>query len=238
MTTIGIPPATVVPYAPPSSEHWLGADALGRSFLPMLLKGAAWTLADVAGAATLALAIAALVAIWGSVFRGAWGRFVFGVASTFSFATPLVAVLLLLYSFLGDHPVVFPLTAGLLLWGTASLTLQTAIAQEMRSTYIRAARGLGIGRLRVLTFHLLPNLVPAGFAAWLSNWPAMLSASILAAYLGAHSASPRLGSLLKAGYDLFPGCWWLWLPPTLMACLSFAFLFLSTERRFTQKTGP
>ncbi len=222
------------PYTAPSLSYWLGTDALGRSQLPMLLSGTAFTLLDVVAAASLALIIAGFVATLGSAFRSGWNRFVFGFATTFSYSTPLVAVLLLLYSIFGDHPAVFPLTAGTLLWGTAALTLQTAISNEMRSVYMQAARAQGIGRTRVLVFHLLPNLIPSVVAAWLANWPTILSVSILAAYLGAHGDSPRLGSLLKTGYELFPACWWLWLPSTLVTCLVFVLLFLALQKPLLQ----
>ena len=216
------------PYSSPSADYWLGSDALGRSFLPVLLEATVNTLIDVGAAASLALLIAILIASLGSLFRGSVGKFTFNLASTFSFSTPLIAVLLLLYSIWGDHPAVFPLAVGSLLWGSAVLTIQTALSQETRSSYIKAARSFGISKTRVLFVHLLPNLLVTLRIAWLANWPAMLSASVLTAYLGAHGGSPRLGSLLKTGYELFPSCWWLWLPPTLVTAATFAVLFLIT----------
>ncbi len=219
----------LAPYAPPSVENWLGTDALGQPFLAVLLKSTVWTMLDVAGAASLALLLALLVATFGSVYRQRLGRFVFRIASTFSFATPLIAVLLLLYSVFGDAPFVFPLTVGCLLWGSAALILQTAISQEWQSEYIKAARGFGITRLRLIIGHLLPNLREPLRAAWIASWPAMLSASILTAYLGASGGSPRLGSLLRTGYELFPATWWLWLLPTVIVSASFAALFALTE---------
>ena len=220
----------LLPYSHPSTGQWLGSDALGESFLPLLIKGTVYTLADVGAAATRALLIAVMIASLGAVFRGILGRFTFNLASTFSFSTPLIAVLLLLYSFLGDHPAVFPVTVGCLLWGSATLTMQTAIAQEANSGYIKTARSFGISKTRLILIHLLPNLVTSLRAAWLANWPAMLSASIITAYLGAHGGSPRLGSLLKTGYELFPSCWWLWMPPTIVTCGTFVIIFLVTEQ--------
>jgi len=222
--------ASLPPYSHPSADQWLGSDALSQSFLPLLLKATAYTLADVATAASLALLIAIVIASLGSLFPGVFGKFTFNLASTFSFSTPLIAVLLLLYSIWGDHPAVFPLTVGCLLWGSAALTVQTAISQETRSDYIKAARSFGIGRKRLILVHVFPNLLSSLRAAWLANWPAMLSASVLTAYLGANGGSPRLGSLLKTGYELFPSCWWLWLPPTIITCVTFAAFFMIVER--------
>jgi ABC-type dipeptide/oligopeptide/nickel transport system permease subunit len=221
--------AKLPPYSGPSASQWLGTDALGESFLRLLLQGTIYTLVDVFIAATIALLIAIIVASLGSFFRGTLSRFIFNLASLFSFSTPLIAVLLLLYSLFGNHPVIFPLTVGCLLWGSATLTIQTAIAIEAHSSYIKAARSLGITDARLFLFYLVPNLVIPIRAAWLANWPSMLSASILTAYLGAHAGGPRLGSLLKSGYELFPSCWWLWLPPTIVVSIIFTLLFLGTE---------
>ena len=226
--------ASLVPYAPPSLDYLLGSDSLGRSYLLLLLKSTGLTILDVGAAATLALLVATFVAIFGSIFRGTIGRFVFGLASTFSFSTPLIAVLLLLYSVLGDSPAVFPLAVGGLLWGSAALTMQTAISQEWRSSYIKAARALGMTSFCLVFKHLLPNLVSPMRSAWIANWPTILSTSILAAYLGANSnSSPRLGSLIKTGYDVFPACWWLWLPPTIVTSFAFIGVYLCLQRFLT-----
>ena len=118
------------PYAPPSFENWLGTDALGQSFLSQILQSTGLTILDVVAAASLAVLWAFVAATFGSIFRKGIGQFVFGVASMFSFATPLIAVLLLLYSIFGDSSLIFPLAVGSLLWGGAALTLQTAMSQE------------------------------------------------------------------------------------------------------------
>lgn len=219
------------PFAPPSLSQWLGSDALGQSFLRILLVGSGLTVADVVLAATIALFIGFMVAMCGSVMRGWAARFFFTLASTFSFSTPLLAVLLLLYSLVGDHSAVFPIAAGGLLWGSSALTLQTALARERRSTYLKEARALGFGSSQILLGHLLPNLIPHFRAAWAANLPVVLSTNILVAYLGAHGSNPRLGSLLKSGYELFPACWWLWLPVTVMTCVAFAVLFSLSSKK-------
>lgn len=227
--------ATLPPYSHPSADQWLGSDALSRSFLPLLLKATAYTLADVAVAASLALLIAIVIASLSSVFPSVFGKFTLSLASTFSFSTPLIAVLLLLYSVWGDHPAIFPLTVGCLLWGNATLTVQTAISQQIRSDYIRAARGFGLGKSRLILVHVIPNLLSSLRAAWLANWPVILSVSVLTAYLGANGSSPRLGSLLKTGYELFPSCWWLWLPPTFVTCMIFTILVSATQQTASRR---
>lgn len=214
------------PFSPPSSEHWLGTDALGQSYLGVLIKSTTLTIVDVTLAASLALLLGLLIGSLGATLSRNTGRFMFRVATTFSFATPLIAVLLLLYSIVGDAAFVFPLAAGALLWGTSALTFQTAISNEWRADYMNTARSLGMTPTRLIFHQLLPNLIPPVRAAWTANWPIMLSVSVLTGYLGAHGGSPRLGSLLKSGYEIFPSGPWLWLPPTVVTSLMFAILFL------------
>ena len=226
------------PYAPPGLECWLGVDALGRSFLPRLIAGSFTTALEIAFAATLALLIGLVFGGIGASGKGLAGRLVFRTGSMLSFSTPLIAVLLLLYSFAGDRRGIFPLSAGILLWGPAAMTFQTVIARERSSDYMKMAKALGIPPLQRTLFYLLPNLGPAAAQAWLANWPVMLTAHLIAAYLGATGGS-TLGSLLKSGYDIYPSAWWLWLPPTLVSAGLYALVQIMLANRSSQRLkGP
>lgn len=217
-----------LPYAAPSTQHWLGTDALGNDYALALGKSTLFTVLDVASAATIAVAIGALFAVIGSAARGFAGRFIFRLATVFSFATPLIAVLLLLYSLLGDRAYLFAIVVGSLLWGNSALTLQTAILERWNAPYMLAAKAQGLPLLIRIMKCLMPALSTPTRAAWVANWPMILSVSVLTAYLGATAGALRLGSLLRTGYDVFPSVWWLWLPPTLIVSLLFwaAFQFI------------
>jgi ABC-type dipeptide/oligopeptide/nickel transport system permease subunit len=227
----------LAPYAPPGLGHVFGADALGRSFAPLLVSGIASTILDVVLASIIAVAVAILLASLGSVYRGRYARFVLGLAAAFSFSTPLIAVLLLLYGTFGDRRIIFPAVCGFLLWGNATLTIQTAIARAWASPYVRAARSMGVTRFAILRIHLLPNIVGPLFAAWVANWPMMISVSVLVSFLGAKGPEVNLGSLLKTGYEIFPSCWWLWSFPTAAVCLvTFLFYALAWSTALTTKS--
>lgn len=215
-------------YSLPSIDYWLGTDATGSSVLETLLKSTTYTLLDIIAASTLAVVIALPFAAASASNSSFASRLLFRVATTFSFATPLIAVLLLMYSIYGDSPLIFPLVAGFLLWGNSALTLQTAISFEWNALYIIAARSTGLADPFLIRHHLIPNLIVPIKAAWTANLPIMLSTSVLTAYLGANTNNLRLGGLLKTGYDLFPSVWWMWLPATVVVIAAFILLFAAT----------
>lgn len=217
-------------FRPPSFTHFLGTDTLGTSLGRSLLSATAWTLFEIVTAAAIALTLGLVIGLAGSLARGVWARLFFTFTSTFSFSTPLVAVSLLLYRFLGSEVLVFPLAAGLLMWGLPAFTFQTALSLELDSLHVRASRAQGLSGTTIILFFVLPNLTGACVASFVSMLPLLLAANISVAFLGAHGGDARLGSLIKSGYDFFPAAWWLWLFPTATAVILLLLLAALANR--------
>ncbi len=144
-------------YRPPSAEHLLGTDALGRDVLARVLVSTQLTLG-------LAMAAVAIGVITGTVLGTAPSvlpRWAGRVLSTFvNIAVAFPGLLLALF-----FAVIFGVgTTGAVLAigfamapGYARLT-QTLSASIAGRDFIAAARVAGVSRLRVLLRHILPNI--------------------------------------------------------------------------------
>lgn len=180
-------------FAPPSAEHWLGADELGRDLMLRLLHGGRVSL-------TVGLAAAAVAAVIGTCVGLAAGwrggmldtllmRLVDGVI-----ALPLLPLLIVLAAVdltklgleEGGDASLYRIVAivALVGWtGVARLVRAATLAARSRD-YVRAARALGARPARILLRHVLPNAAsPILVASTLSVGNIILFESVLS-FLG------------------------------------------------------
>lgn len=219
-----------MPLEPPSAVHWLGTDALGRDVLHLILTSLTFTAADVLLAAIIAVMVGTAIALSCAMLPTWVSRCIFSVTVTFSFATPLIAVLLFAYRITGDHALLFPTVTGMLLWAIPETTIHAALLQNLNARYVKFAQSLGLQRHTILIRLVLPNLAPHIWSSFVALIPPILSANILVAFLGIGTTTVRLGGLLKMGYEFFPACWWLWLPSTLVVFICFLIFLRLTFR--------
>lgn len=151
---------------PPSWQHWLGTDALGRDLLLRSLQGSVTSL--------LVGVFASLFSFMSGIAIGLWSGWKGGLSD--SFFMRLVDVMDSLPDLLLACVIVFlvreslsvsslsgsvlGVSLGLGLSGWMSLARQTRVLtlREARQDYIQAARSLGAGPFRILRKHLFPNI--------------------------------------------------------------------------------
>jgi len=156
---------------PPSAEHWLGTDELGRDFLIRLLEGGRISLA-VALAAALGAALIGTVVGLVAGERGGWVDALLMRGTDWVIALPLLPLLIVLSAVdltkLGLSPaaasddltkllrlVVIVVLVG---WTTTARLVRGATLAAMGQDYVRAARALGARPSRILFRHVLPNI--------------------------------------------------------------------------------
>jgi microcin C transport system permease protein len=195
--------------AVPSSENFFGTDDRGRDLLAQLIYGfrvsvlfalALTAIGTVLGVVTGAvqgyfggktdLAFQRFIEIWGSMPE-LYLLIIFSAV----FA-PSVALLLVLLSLFG--------------WMGLSDYVRAEFLRNRQMDYVRAARALGVGNLRIMARHILPNsMTPV-----VTFLPFRMSAAILALTsldflgLGVPPGTPSLGELLSQGKANIDA-WWI-----------------------------
>ena len=190
--------------APPSHEHWLGTDEIGRDRFARVLYGTRISLLLAPAAALLSTLMAALVGGLAGYLGGAWARSAMAVTDLFLSLPWLFllitvrAVMPLNVSPLASVLVTF-LMLGLLGWTSAARVLCSTAGSLRSSDFVRQARASGLGGARLFWVQVLPNLKPVLYAQFWISIPAFIlsEANLGILGLGVAEPMPSWGSLLK-----------------------------------------
>jgi len=206
---------------PPSPEHWLGTDPLGRDVLSRIIFGSRVSLKVgfvAVGLATLiGLIVGALAGYYGGWVDLALMRFVDLMLCFPSFFL-ILAVIALLEPSIWNIMVVIGVTGWM---GVARLVRAEFLSLKERD-FVLAARALGASDARLILRHLLPNaLAPVMVSATLGVAGAILTESALSFLgLGVQPPTPSWGNILTAGKDNIEIAWWLSVFPGLAILLT------------------
>lgn len=211
-------------YAPPSAQHPLGTDDLGRDVLVRLLYGGRVSLAvglvGALAAALIGTAIGVPAGYFGGRLDAALMRLTDGVI-----ALPLLPLLIVLAAAdpaklglppdLARHPALdlgrISLIIALVGWTTAARLSRGATLAVKQREFVLAAVALGAGPGRIMARHLLPNVVsPVIVAATLSIGNVILLESALSFLgLGIQPPLPSWGNMLTNALET------VWAAPAL-----------------------
>ena len=200
--------------APPSREHLLGTDSLGRDLAARLLHGAATSLQVGLVSTSVAFSIGVLLgALAGFFGRGIDFAVSRGIEIVLCFPT-----FFLILAVLAFRPPSMPLlfmVIGLTRWPGFARYTRGEVLRVREAAFVDAARAAGAGAVRTLLTHVLPHaLTPALVVATFSLAGAMLvEAGLSFLGFGVPEPLPSWGSLLSDAQGT--GRWWLVLFPGL-----------------------
>ncbi len=190
--------------APPSRQHWLGTDDIGRDRFARVLYGTRLSLLLAPAAALLSTLMAALIGGLAGYLGGMFQRAAMTVTDLF-LSLPWLFLLITVRALLplNVSPLISVLATflilGMLGWTSAARVLCASAASLRDSDFLRQARASGIPGARLFCIHVLPNLKPVLLAQfWISIPVFILSEANLGILgLGVAEPMPSWGSLLK-----------------------------------------
>lgn len=161
---LGLDPTTTHPewkHLPPSTDHLLGTDGLGRDYLARVLVGGQTSLLVGFTAATASVIVGVLYGATSGYYGGRIDEammrlvdFLYGVPYMF-----LVILIMLLFSDTArGNPVPVFLALGLVEWLTMARVVRGQVLALRDREFVLAARLLGASDARVILGHLLPNI--------------------------------------------------------------------------------
>ena len=217
-------------FAPPSWQHPLGTDALGRDLLTRILYGGRISLAVGFSVVCITLLIGVPVGAIAGYFGGPVDNILMRITDA-ALTLPSLLVLILLSAVLREvnapliekNPVItIAMVIGLLSWMFVARLVRAAYISIREQDYVMAARTLGATDLRIIVKHILPNAVgPIIVESTLEIGYAILEESGLSFLgFGIKPPTPSWGNLLSNAQDHMTKHPWLAIFPGIMIFLT------------------
>jgi peptide/nickel transport system permease protein len=211
---------------PPSAHHLLGTTQQQQDVLSQLLVGTRSTVLVAFVAGWIAMVLSVVV----GVTAGYMGRLpddLLSMLANFFLVLPALPLLIVIFGFLktnqGSDDLLIGVVIALTGWAWGARVLRAQTLSLRNRDYVDAARISGERSWRIITFEILPNLIPIVASSFLFTVLYGVGTYTALAFLGL--VNPNHWSW---GGELFyaqvaggvsGGYWWLFIPPGLAVAL-------------------
>lgn len=196
-------------YQPPSSRHIMGTDGLGRDVFHRLVQGTRIAFQVGIMTSLIAIPLAVVLGCLAGYFGGWIDDLIVWLYSTMA-SMPGILFIISIAMIVGRGLLGVYLGIGLTTWTHLCRLMRGETLKHKHQTYVRAARALGVGHLRVLFRHILPNIFHIVIINFSLRFPAAVSTEVILSYLGIGAQSePSWGIMINnARFRLWYGVWW------------------------------
>ena len=214
---------------PPTADHWLGTDHLGRDILARVIVGARVDVAMSVFGVLPAMVIGVIVGLVSGYFGG-WIDAILMRLVDITVAFPFFVLLIAIVGMLGPGLLNFFLALALVGWVSYARLIRSEVLVLRDAEFIQAARGLGYHPLYILIRHVLPNAAaPVAVYAMSDAVMVMLAGASLGFIgMGVQPPTAEWGAMIADGQPYIAMAWWICLfPGVAAASLGLGFLLLS-----------
>ncbi len=208
---------------PPSPEHLLGTDSVGRDVLTRLLHGGRVSLAVGLCAAVIAVTVGTLVGVVAG-WAGGWVDTVVTRVIDGFLVLPAVLVAIVLAGVLGPHiGMLIGVIAGLS-WPSSARIARSVVIGLRGEEFMQAAQVLGSRTAFIMRRHLVPFVLPhvTVAATLLVSEAILLEAALSFLGVGVQPPTPSWGNMLTEAQSVtvLSSMPWLWIPTGLTIALT------------------
>jgi len=220
---------------PPSADHIMGTDNIGRDIFARTVYGGQISLMIGLLAMVVSVGIGTLVGVVTGYFGG-WIDVVLMRLTEAMLSIPTLLFLLLISNIFGGRVpqiqfigrtfsgsvVVIIIIIGLTSWMGLARIVRSLVLSLKETEFIIAARALGAPDYHIILSHILPNIVaPLVVSATLGVGNAILAESYIS-FLGVGVGAPTAtwGNILEGARKFFEQAPWLWVAPGLLILLT------------------
>ena len=209
-----------VGHAPPSAEHLMGTDRLGRDVLSRVMVGSRDVLIIAPLAAMLGVIAGTLLGLVMGYYRGSIDDVLSRIVEAF-LALPVVLIALLTLVVLGSSPLVVVCVVGILFTPIVARTVRSAVLSERQLDYVTAAKLRGKSGPFILSREIFPNVLGPTVVEMTVRFGYAIFTVATLSFLGVglQPPSPDWGLTVAEEYNnMIAGIWW----PTLFPALAIA----------------
>ncbi|MGB9780235.1 oligopeptide ABC transporter permease [Caldanaerobacter sp.] len=208
---------------PPSKEHWLGTDNLGRDVLLRLMLAGRISL-TIGIAATLILLLIGVTLGSISGYYGGWLDVIIMRIADIIYAMPGLPILIVMGAIMSDlkippaHRIYYVMfILGIISWVGVARLVRSQILSLKEQEFMLATEVLGLRDTKKIIKHLFPNVLPTVIVAGTLGVASSIIAESTLSFLGLGVVppTPSWGYMLSAANNMidFAKRPWLWIPP-------------------------
>jgi peptide/nickel transport system permease protein len=203
-------------YGPPSWAHPLGLDDGVVDMVTLLMWGARISLVVGFAATLVSIVIGGTVGL----FAGYFGKTVDTVLmriTDYFLAIPDVPLMIVVAAIWGPSLFHIIVVIGVLLWTGTARVVRAQVKSVRERAYVKRARSLGAGNLRIVVRHVLPQIAPLLIANTVLTIAVAVFDETALAFLGLGDPSRiSLGKVIENAFQrtaISSGAWWAIVPP-------------------------
>ncbi len=214
--------ASGAPLEPPSLEHLLGTDEVGRDMLNLTVHGARISMVIGLLATLMTVLIGAVIGIVSGFSGGRTDQFLMRLTDLF----------------------VIVVVIGLTSWAATARIIRSQTLSVRERMFVDRARVIGGGRLHIMKSHILPNVVNLLVANTVLTFAAAIFTETTLAFIGLGDPfSPSWGQILNRAQESGApglGAWWYIAPPAfcvVVVILAFTLVGNALDDVLNPKAG-
>lgn len=213
---------------PPSPQHPLGTDHLGRDVWSRLLYGGRIDLIIGIGAVVTPFLVGTLVGSIAGYYGGKIDVFVTGIMDMVMAFPYYVLIIALVFVLGAGIPSIF-IAMALVAWVSYARIVRAEVLSAKEREYVLATRAAGFGDMRILFRHILPNSITQAIVYAMSDIVVIVVGVVTLSYLGLGipPPTPEWGAMIASGQTFITTQWQLATVPGLavvLVGLSFALI--------------
>jgi len=204
--------------APPDAQHWLGRDDAGKDVLSMLIYGARVSLIVGFVSSFFSMFIGTTVGLAAGYFGGRVSNVLMRFTD-FLMVIPDLPLMLVIISVWGRGLWKIILVISVLYWTYTARLVRSQVLSIKERQFVLRARALGASDFRIITRHILPQVIPLIIAQAVLDISSSIIAESTLSFLGL--GDPTLiswGMMLNFAFEraISRMAWWFLLPPGFM----------------------
>ncbi len=225
----------------PSAAHWLGTDQLGRDVLSRALYGGRIALSVALVSTCLAVVLGGILGMMAAM-GPRWLDYMLTLGFDTVRAYPVIILALAIGPIFGGGMIILISLLVATSIPYYARVMRSSVMAQANTEYVEALRAMGASRTRIVSRHILPNVIGPILIIASMDIPTFIAAEAGLSFLGVGVKPPSSswGLMLQDGFDFVGHTPWLVIAggiPLVLATLGFTFLGEALRDAFDPKLG-
>jgi peptide/nickel transport system permease protein len=199
---------------PPSAQYLMGTDKLGRDVLSRSIMACQVSLTIGLFAMLISMVVGVGVGVIAGFYGGVLDNVLMRITDLF-LSFPIFFLLLTIAAVFGPNITTIILMLGLTSWGSTARIMRGMVLSIRETSYIEAARSIGVKNSRIIIRHVLINSlsVITVTATLMVAYAILVEGGLSYLGLGVQPPTPSWGNMMADGRDVLRIAWWPSLVP-------------------------